>query len=100
MPINETDIELLARAMIERHGAGAAKAAVARLNKMIDRGDWVARERWACVVHTIHVNLGIGPAYSAGDRSIARGLVAHVAWASDTVQRRDFPSGSRRLTSI
>ena len=59
MPIYESEIELLARAMIERHGADAAKAAVIRLNQMIDRGDWDARDRWACVVRAIHQSQGI-----------------------------------------
>lgn len=54
MPTTETEIELLARAMIDRHGAGAAKAAVLRVNQMIDGGDWEGRDRWACVVHMIH----------------------------------------------
>lgn len=60
MPTNETEIELLARAMIDRHGTGAAREAVVRLNQMIDRGDWDGRDRWACVVHTIHERQGIG----------------------------------------
>jgi hypothetical protein len=64
MPTSETEIELLARAMIERHGVEAAKAAVARLNLMIDRSDWAGRDRWACVVHAIHETQGVGPAYS------------------------------------
>jgi hypothetical protein len=68
MPTSETEIELLARAMIDRHGAEAAQAAVARLNQMIDRGDWDGRDRWACVVRTIHQSLGVGPAYLNGDR--------------------------------
>ncbi|HML10524.1 MAG TPA: hypothetical protein VK432_06670 [Stellaceae bacterium] len=59
MPTNETEIELLARAMIERHGNNAARAAVVRLNQMIDRSDWNGRDRWACVVHMIHECQGI-----------------------------------------
>lgn len=59
MPTNETEIELLARAMIERHGNDAARSAVTRLNQMIDRGDWDGRDRWACVVHMIHERQGI-----------------------------------------
>jgi hypothetical protein len=59
MPTNETEIELLARAMIDRHGASAAKAAVLRLNQMIDQGDWDGRDRWACVVHMIHDRQGV-----------------------------------------
>lgn len=58
----ETEIELLARAMIDRHGTGAARAAVDRLNQMIDRSDWEARDRWACVVHMIHECQGVGAA--------------------------------------
>jgi hypothetical protein len=73
MPTSETEIELLARAMIDRHGTQAAKAAVARLNQMIDRGDWDGRDRWACVVRTIHESLGVGPAYTRQDReTVAR----------------------------
>ena len=63
MTTSETEIELLARAMIDRHGTDAAKAAVTRLNQMIDRSDWAGRERWACVVRTIHQNLGVGPVF-------------------------------------
>lgn len=66
MPTNETEIELLARAMIERHGNDAARAAVTRLNQMIDRGDWDGRDRWACVVHMIHERQGIAAAVMHG----------------------------------
>lgn len=70
MPTNETEIELLARAMIDRHGADAAKAAVLRLNQMIDRGDWDGRDRWACVVHMIHDRQGLVPSFpSSRDRA-------------------------------
>lgn len=62
MPTNETEIELLARAMIDRHGADAARAAVVRLNQLIDGGDWEGRDRWACVVHMIHDRQGVGAA--------------------------------------
>lgn len=68
MPTNETEIELLARAMIDRHGAGAAKAAVVRLNQMIDRGDWDGRDRWACIVHMIHERQGAGAAVAYRER--------------------------------
>jgi hypothetical protein len=67
MPTSETEIELLAHAMIDRHGRDAAKAAVARLNQMIDRGDWAGRERWACVVHAIHQSQGCNAVFA--DRS-------------------------------
>jgi hypothetical protein len=63
MPTNETEIELLAGAMIDRHGADAAKAAVVRLNQMIDRSDWEGRDRWACIVHMIHQRQGVSDAY-------------------------------------
>jgi hypothetical protein len=66
MPTNETEIELLARAMIERHGNDAARSAVTRLNQMIDRGDWDGRDRWACVVHMIHECQGITAAVMHG----------------------------------
>jgi hypothetical protein len=75
MPTNESEIELLARAMIDRHGVEAAKAAVIRLNQMIDRSDWDGRDRWACVVRAIHESQGRAPALAG------RGLsgVAQVA---------------------
>jgi hypothetical protein len=63
MPTYESEIELLARAMIDRHGEDAAKAAVIRLHQMIDRGDWGARDRWACVVRQIHETQGTRPAF-------------------------------------
>lgn len=44
----------VALGMIARHGADAAREATIRLNQMIDRGDFVARDLWACVVHVIH----------------------------------------------
>ena len=65
MPTSETEIELLARAMIDRHGVEAARAAVVRLNRMIDRGDWDGRDRWACVVRMIHERQGVAPAFAA-----------------------------------
>ena len=68
MPTYETEIELLARAMIDRHGMGAARAAVIRLNQMIDRGDWDGRDRWACVVHMIHQRQGVGAAVAHRER--------------------------------
>jgi hypothetical protein len=71
MPTSETEIELLARAMIDRHGMDAAKAAVTRLNQMIDRSDWEGRDRWACVVRVIHEGLGVGPAFPRHDRAAA-----------------------------
>jgi hypothetical protein len=40
--------------MIARHGADAAREAIIHLNRMIDRGDFAARDLWACVVHVIH----------------------------------------------
>lgn len=78
MPTYETEIELLARAMIDRHGMEAAKAAVVRLNQMIDRGDWEARDRWACVVHAIHDRQGVGPAFSPSEHG-GRGDSGRVA---------------------
>jgi hypothetical protein len=62
MPTSETEIELLVRAMIDRHGVEAARAAVVRLNQMIDRSDWDGRDRWACVVRAIHESQDIGRA--------------------------------------
>jgi hypothetical protein len=46
--------ERVAVGMISRHGANAARAATVQLNRMIDRGNWAARDLWACVVHVIH----------------------------------------------
>jgi len=66
---SEIEIERLAQAMVERHGTAAAKAAVARLNQMIDRGDGDGTERWACVVRTIHEWQGVGPVFSPANRS-------------------------------
>jgi hypothetical protein len=71
MPTNETEIELLARAMIERHGNDAARSAVVRLNQMIDRRDWDGRDRWACVVHMIHERQGIAEVAAQGGRGAA-----------------------------
>jgi hypothetical protein len=79
MPTHESEIELLARAMIDRYGMEAAKAAIARLNTMIDRGDWAGRERWACVVHAIHDSQGIGPAIATRKRAAARPSTASAA---------------------
>jgi hypothetical protein len=61
MPTSESEIEFLARAMIDRHGMDAARTAVIRLNQMIDQSDWDGRDRWACVVRAIHQNQGIVP---------------------------------------
>jgi hypothetical protein len=72
MPTNETEVELLARAMIDRHGNDAAKAAVLRLNQMIDGGDWEARDRWACVVHMIHERQGVSAVLADRERGSAR----------------------------
>jgi hypothetical protein len=49
-----SSINRVARAMLRRHGGGAARAAVERLNATIDRGDGPGRDMWACVVHAIH----------------------------------------------
>ncbi|HXC30796.1 MAG TPA: hypothetical protein VNV38_22790 [Stellaceae bacterium] len=46
--------ERVALGMIARHGADAAREAIIHLNRMIDRGDFAARDLWACVVHVIH----------------------------------------------
>jgi len=49
---------------------GAAKAAVARLNEMIDRDDRDGMERWACVVSLIHRSQGAGPAFAGAGRGV------------------------------
>jgi len=67
---SEIELERLALSMIERHGAGAAKAAVARLNEMIDRDDRDGMERWACVVSLIHRSQGAGPAFAGAGRGV------------------------------
>jgi hypothetical protein len=46
--------ERVARGMIRRHGAEAARTAAGHLNRAIDRGDLTARDYWAWVVHAIH----------------------------------------------
>jgi hypothetical protein len=76
---SEIEFERLAHSMIERHGLDAAKAAVARLNETIDRGDLAGRERWACVVRAIHECQSIGPAFSrsGGSADAARLAPAH-----------------------
>ncbi|HZK90987.1 MAG TPA: hypothetical protein VFC56_12645 [Stellaceae bacterium] len=79
MPISETEIELLACAMIDRHGTGAAEAAVARLNQMIDSGDWAGRDLWACVVRTIHDSLGVSPVYFTHAGAAGRAPFSRVA---------------------
>lgn len=68
MPVGEIEIERVAIAMIARYGTGAAREAVTRLNQTIDRGDWDGRERWACVVHTIHERQGLAPGFNGGPR--------------------------------
>jgi hypothetical protein len=72
MPTSETEIELLARAMIDRHGTEAARAAVIRLNQMIDRSDWGGRDRWACVVRMIHDHQGMAPVFVRNERDHAK----------------------------
>ena len=67
----EIDIQRMARAMIERHGASAAKAAVARLNQMIDCDDRDGMEHWACVISLIHRTQGAEPALAGRSRDAA-----------------------------
>jgi hypothetical protein len=74
MPIGEIEIERLATAMITRHGAQAARAAVARLNQSIDRRDWAGRERWACVVRLIHQRQGFASVTAGVARDTASRL--------------------------
>ena len=52
--LSDNQIECIAEAMIHAHGAGAARAAVARLNQCIDDGDFGGRDIWARVVQSIH----------------------------------------------
>jgi hypothetical protein len=54
VPAGAGTVERVARGMIARHGADAAREATVQLNRMIDRGDLNARDLWACVVHVIH----------------------------------------------
>jgi len=58
MPVTDLEVERLAQAMIEKHGAGAARASVERLNEMIERRDWGGRDVWARIVHAIHQEQG------------------------------------------
>src|ERR1700685_4637173 len=67
----EIEIQRLASAMIERHGATAAKAAVGRLNQMIDRGDRDGMERWPCVVSLIHRSQAAAPAVEHRGQGVA-----------------------------
>ena len=79
MPTNESEVDLLARAMIERYGLDAARSAVVRLNQMIDRGDWDGRDRWACVVRVIHESQGVGAVFARRERENARLGAARLA---------------------
>lgn len=61
MVVSEGEVERIAREMIRQHGPAAARAAVDRLNELIDRGDWRGRDVWARIVHAIHdVQHGVG----------------------------------------
>jgi hypothetical protein len=59
MSCDERVVSRLAEIMISQYGFGAARAAVERLNAMIDRHDWRRRDQWACVVRAIHAELGV-----------------------------------------
>ena len=76
MPTHENEVELLARAMMDRHGADAARAAVVRLNQMIDRSDWDGRDRWACVVRAIHERQGTNALVARGGPRTRSGAAA------------------------
>ena len=69
MVVQDAEIERLARDMIARHGARAARIAAERLNEMIDRNNSRARDVWACVVHAIHESQGTGPVWAAAGRA-------------------------------
>jgi hypothetical protein len=75
---NEGEIERVAREMIARHGPGAARQAIERLNEMIDRNNIPGRDLWACVVHRIHEHQGTGPVW-AGSFADSRGGLARLA---------------------
>jgi hypothetical protein len=93
MPTGETEIELLARAMIDRHGGEAPQAAIDRLNQMIDHGDWAGRDRWACVVRTIHLSLGVASIYVPPRSRLRRdSRIAHMTSLDTTFRRVDFAS--------
>ncbi len=66
MIVRDADIERLARDMIAKHGARAARVAAERLNDMIDRNNTRGRDIWACVVHAIHERQGTGPNWTEG----------------------------------
>jgi hypothetical protein len=84
MPTSESEIELLARAMIDRHGKDAARAAVGRLNQMIDHGDWLGRDRWACVVRAIHERQASAPVVPWRERDAAKPVAAGLAANAQT----------------
>jgi len=54
MAVSDGEAERFAQEMIARHGTGAVRASVERLNEMIERRDWDGRDLWARVVHAIH----------------------------------------------
>jgi hypothetical protein len=62
MVVRDADIERIARELIAKHGADAARVAAQQLNTMIDRNDTNGREIWACIVHVIHELQGTTPA--------------------------------------
>jgi hypothetical protein len=53
-PVNDSEIEILANVMIERHGIAAARTAAGRVNDMIEGGDPEGRDVWARIVRAIH----------------------------------------------
>ena len=61
MPVEDGDIERIARELLAEHGGHAARVAVERLNEMIDRDNSRGRDIWACVVHAIHEQQGTSP---------------------------------------
>ena len=79
MDAENAEFERMAREMIERHGARAARVATERLNEMIDRDNPRGREIWACIVHLIHQKQGTGPISDDWHDAVLRPAKPHVA---------------------
>jgi hypothetical protein len=74
--------ERVARSMISRHGANAAREATQHLNRVIDRGDLDARDLWAQVVHIIHdqqTDIAANAVINADDDTFESSRLAEIA---------------------
>jgi hypothetical protein len=72
MVVRDADIDRIARELIAKHGADAARVAAQQLNAMIDRNDTNGRETWACIVHVIHELQSTTPAGADGETNTER----------------------------